>query len=202
MRATAMRIESEFEDPRASRIQVTDGNGETVVRVPPVRNGFVLAFVFVWLCGWTFGGVQAAGQLASGSVQGAAKGFLAFWLCAWLLGWCGAAGLLLWQLFGSEFLVATRSSLTHFYKVLFWSRNRKFNPASITKLRWNEGSGSQWSRYGKYSSVSFDYGAKTINVARGTDSGEGEFIVSLLRKRLGFDKRTPPNAPDTGKGES
>jgi hypothetical protein len=158
------------------------------MRVPPRRNLFALAFLLVWLGGWTIGGVMAFDQLWSGAAQGGAQGFLSFWLCAWALAWAAAAGTIVWQICGVEVIGVTSVSLTHSYRLLFWSRTRRFNPASITKLRWKEGGGSQWSRYGDPSSVAFDYGAKTIQMAKGADSDEGEYIVSTLRQRLGLDR--------------
>lgn len=166
-------------------------NGETVLRVPPSRNAFALAFLMVWLGGWTVGGAMAFSQLSSGAAQGGAQWFLVFWMCAWAVAWVTSAGTLVWQVFGMEVIAATSTALMHSYRVFLWSRTRRFNPASITKLRWNEGSGSQWSRHGTPSSVAFDYGAKTIHMVKGVDSGEGDYIVSALRQRLGLEGRRP-----------
>lgn len=183
-----MRIERGFEDPAVSRIATENINGETVLRVPPRRNVFVLAFLLFWLGGWTVGGKMAMDQLWSGTVQGGAQGFLSFWLCAWALGWAAAASTIVRQIFGVEEIGATSTGLRHSYRLLLWSRTRRFNPASIAKLRWQEAGGSQWSRQGTPPSVAFDYGAKTIQMAKGADSGEGEYIVSTLRQRLGLDR--------------
>lgn len=184
-----MTTDMGFEDPRTSRITTSNVNGETVLRVPPSRNAFALAFLLVWLGAWTVGGIAAFNQL--GQAQGGAQSFLIFWLCAWALGWAAAARTLVWHIFGAEVIGATSVALTHSYQLFFWSRTRRFNPASITKLRWKEGSGSQWSRYGDPPSVAFDYGAKTIQMAKGVDSGEGEYIVSTLRQRLGLERARP-----------
>lgn len=183
-----MTTEMEFEDPLTSRIKTLNVNGETILRVPPSRNAFALVFLLVWLGGWSAGGVSSFGKFMSG---GEGQWFLGFWLCAWAVGWVVAAGALIWQIFGMEVIGATNTALTHSYRALLWSRTRRYNPASITKLRWHEGIGSQWSRHGNPSSVAFDYGAKTIHMVRGADSGEGEYIVSALRQRLGLERARP-----------
>jgi hypothetical protein len=181
-----MRINTQFEDPHSSRVAVSVVNGEAIISIPPARNGFVLMFLAVWLGAWTIGGIMAGQRLLSGDMQAGARGFLLFWLCAWALGWAWAAGTLVWQLFGSEIVTANDAALTHSYRVFLWSRTRKFNPAHITNLRWKEGSGSRWSEYRNPSYVAFDYGAKTIQIAREADSGEGNYIVSVLRQRMKF----------------
>lgn len=179
-----MRIDVRFEDPGISRIGVSELNGETVLTIPPVRSVCVMLFLPAWLAGWTVGGVTAYQQFMS-ATHG--RAFLGFWLCGWLLGELFAAGTLLWLIFGKETVKVSLVSLTHTYRVLLWSRSRSYLPASIKNLRWQPGSG--YGRYGTQSCVSFEYGAKTVSMARGCDAGEGNAIVGAIAKRIGERSR-------------
>ncbi len=176
-----MRIEAPFENPTETRITSSDGSGETQIVIPPARNAFAMIFFGVWLGGWTVGGVFAFNQFTNAGAGN--RAFLGFWLCAWLIGEVFAIGNLLWMFFGREVLLATRSALEHSYVVFTWSKTKRYQPGSITNLRYIDGLLLP-TRGGRQSCISFDYGPRTVSLAKGCDAGEASHIIEMLRRRL------------------
>ncbi len=78
--------------------------------LPSQKMGCALAFMGVWLTGWTFGGVITWGALFSGAAPGT-RAFLALWLAGWAVGEAAAGYTVLWQLFGQEALHLTRDTM-------------------------------------------------------------------------------------------
>lgn len=83
------------EPPRNSQIQITPGeNGLTLFwRKPscgPIRY-FIILFLGVWLCGWSFGLVSAVKTLFTGEGP---RLFMAVWLAGWATGGIFAGGML------------------------------------------------------------------------------------------------------------
>jgi len=185
MRGTAMRIDEKFEDPSLSRVGISNVGGEVQISVPPVRHPFVMIFLTVWLGGWTVGGIAAFQQFISSNGSSDGRAFLGFWLCGWLVGELFALGSLLWMFFGQENLRATMTSLSHTYRVLLWTRTRNYRPASISNLRWQAGTGTQFARGSTQSAIAFEYGPKTISVAKGCDAGEGAHIIATMTRAFG-----------------
>ena len=182
-----MRIETQFEDPNASRLSVSDANGETVIVIPPVRNYFIMVFMTAWLRGWTIGGVAAMQAFLNGGGDSSGRAFLGFWLFGWLVGEVTATGMLLWLFFGREVATATPLMLTLSRHVLLWSRKRHYRPDSVANLRW-EPEQATWARHGRKSRISFEYGPKTVSFANGCDAGEGRHIIASLGRRLGLKR--------------
>lgn len=180
-----MMIEEKFEDPSASRIHVSSMGGETNIVVPAIRQPFVMIFLIVWLGGWTAGGVSALKSFTDATGPSEGRAFLGFWLWAWLLGELFMLGSLLWMLCGKELIKASLTSLSHTYRMLFWSRTRRHQPVSATNLRWEAGSPSPYSDYFRQWSVSFEYGPRMVSMAKGCDAGEAAFIISAIVRGLG-----------------
>ena len=185
-----MMIERNFENPELSRVTFSDSYGDAVFEIPPRRNILAIAFMTFWLCGWTVGGFMALSAFLTENVKKApeAQAFLGFWLCLWAVGWIVVSTQLLWRMFGIEVLTASRTAFSHSFRILSWSRTKNYMPSSIKNLRWVDGPLEVTAGRGfggiPQSSVSFDYGAKTISVAKGTDAGEGNAIVSRLMHRM------------------
>lgn len=186
-----MRTEEKFEDPTDSRIHFSSANGQMTIVVPAQRHAFVVGFLLLWLGGWTVGGFAALNQFLNPAPGSDGRAFLAFWLLAWLAGEVVVIGSLLWLMFGREIIRADMSSLSHSYQLLSFSRTRNYRPSAISNLRWDPGSDTRNSRNRRPSSVSFDYGPKTVAMARWCDPGEATFVIAAIEKAFGRKPADP-----------
>ena len=95
-----------YEAVREPRFEIEQGLGGLRIRVPARRNLFALAFLPVWLLGWTFGGIMAFGEfLRTG------EPFLAIWLCGWAAGEVGAFLTIAWMVAGAELIEVSGGDL-------------------------------------------------------------------------------------------
>jgi hypothetical protein len=175
-----------FESVSSSRISVTVNDFETVISAPPRKPYFGIIFLGVWLCGWTAGGWGAISQLFD--LTGEVKLFLVFWLCGWAAGWIFAVKGLFWCLFGSEKVFATRGSFSHVTNHWFIERTKNYMPAMIQNFRRIDGTANyiRAENSGPMSSLSFEYGPKTISLFHGVDEGEAAVIKSALQRQYGW----------------
>jgi len=94
---------------------------------------------------------------------------------------------LYWGIFGLEILTISDRGLTREIKVPFYTRTLNYRLNSVARLRWNESKSQQnfnRSFGGSHGSVQFDYGAKTITIAKGVDSGEGHHIIEEIESSI------------------
>jgi hypothetical protein len=174
----------ETQNPRFA-VETVDGREQIVVGAQ--RNLFLMLFLPVWLCGWTFGGVAALYTLSQGFQL-----FLLVWLCGWALGEAFVIATLGWMLTGKEVLRVAGSDLEIGYRMLGFTRRKLYRGSAIRDLascdpppllRYNQPSLPLLTGT-KTGSVRFTYGARTIYAAQGLDQPEGRLIVERLRKRL------------------
>lgn len=181
--------QSAFAPPLGPRFRVepkADG-GQRIV-IPAQRSLFVMAFLLVWLCGWTFGGVNVAHQLTRQF-----EPFLAFWLCGWALGEAAVICALLWMTFGRETLRSVGGNLEISASIFGLARRRLYRAADMRSLsaaadvRAYNGRGMMdipllWTP--RSGAVKFSYGGRTVYAGVGLDETEGRAIVDLLKQRL------------------
>ncbi len=181
-------MSARYEDIRPPRfISETNGTDERFV-IPAERNFFVMAFLTVWLCGWTVGGFTAISTLFTKGFQP----FLFFWSCGWLLGELFAATALCWFLTGSETLTLIGSDLQVGYRLLGFTRRRLYRGSEVRNLTTSEK--PIFTRHNqmnlpfltnsKYGAIKFSYGARTIYLGSGLDETEGRMIVEAIQRRL------------------
>jgi hypothetical protein len=173
--------------PRFRVERAADG-GERVV-IPARRNFFVMAFMIVWLCGWTVGGVTALSSLFVKFVP-----FVALWSCGWALGEAFVLASLVWMAAGKESLRVVRGDLELAAEIAGFARRRVYRGADVRDLsacapvaRNPYGRGKMdfpllWAP--SFGCVKFSYGARTIYAGVGLDEPEGRLIVDWLRPRL------------------
>ncbi len=164
--------------------------GDFIITVPPARTLGVLLFLPVWLVGWAFGEIMVCGQLLGyGTVtpNAAAYVFLVIWLVGWTIGGAWAIYSFVWNLFGQEIVRLNLIDLLHYKQIAgirFASKKYRMNDAiafkpaaaAANKVRGN----GQAITYDK-SSVSFDYGRKTIAIFPGIDEAEAKHIISQMK---------------------
>jgi hypothetical protein len=119
-------------------------NNPFTLTTTPRKNFFLLGTLTLGLALWGRGLYAVAAALLRGQIREA--GFLViFILLAWLAGWSLGGGLalygLLWNLCGSETLVATPAQLTLIRRICGYQRVWHYDVAKIRSLRLVEATG-------------------------------------------------------------
>jgi hypothetical protein len=178
-----------IDNPRFTIAQTPEGEQ---IRIKPRRQIFLMLFLPIWLAAWTAGGVAAIYAISTRF-----EPFLLVWLCGWAVGWIFAAGTLVWMAAGAETLRMIGPDLEIGHHILGVSRRWLYQGSQIRRLSAAAQPGWPYnyyawqlpfSRRGRFGSIKFDYGARTIYAAPGLDEAEGAMIVTKLAKRL------PPTA--------
>lgn len=198
---TGPAMSLKYEELKAPRFRAETIDGCDQITVPPQRNAFIMLFLLVWLCGWTFGGVMVMHSLLSRPFQP----FLAIWLCAWLFGEGFALASLGWMSTGAEILRSVGPDLEVSYRMLGFTRSKFYRGTAISDL--SAGVAPVLTRNGRYGqmslpffggnktgSVKFIYGAQAIYLAAGLDEAEGQLIVERLSKKLPATARRASSA--------
>lgn len=178
-------------EPTASkRLEVREGQG--YVRFKSGGPILIMAFLAVWLCGWVFGEVTVAAMIVRPETYtGQGPGlFLVVWLIAWTIGGAVAAFIFAWMLFGEEIAESNLSSFTHTARMFSLRRVRTFGANEIRNMSWMDRVRQQASfpvanPLSMLSSVSFDYGTRTIRIFSGIDRAEAEKAIDVIRSSLG-----------------
>ena len=197
-RGSIAGVARRYETGKAARFVVERVGGAEQIRIPAVRSLFVLAFLGVWLCGWTIGGATALATLRQGFNL-----FLVVWMVGWALGWVVVVATIGWQLAGAEILRAEGGDLEIGWRIGPLGRRRLYRGVEIRELeavpslpasRWAEAQGPAFFGASRGGSLRFTYGARTIHAAVGLDAPEARMILEHLRMRL------PMSAVAAGEG--
>lgn len=173
--------------PKASLQETSRG---LELRIPARRNGVMLAFLALWLCGWAAGEIMVPTTFLRNEVEPGARGFTAAWLVMWTIGGGFALYAFFWSLLGCERVVLTPSSLAIKRELLGFGRVREYELAHIRDLRvapapynpYDFRSGFQfWGLGGGV--IAFDHGAATVRFGAALEEGEARSIVARLRER-------------------
>lgn len=121
----------QFEPLPEARFKIEFIDGIEWITVRASRNWFIIPFIGVWLTLWTFGGVEAFGQLVSGGAQL----FLAVWLVGWAIGWLVAASCLGWQLGGKLRVAVQEQAMIYHWAMPFVSKTKRYDAQQVKKLR-------------------------------------------------------------------
>lgn len=193
---------AEFEPPHSGVSAITHEGGALRVTVPALVPWTTLVFVIVWLIAWTAGGVFAYSSLIHG-LQGASSSFhrisastifLAAWCVGWIFGEVYAVKYLAWGLFGREHIIVGLTGLEHRTTCLGMSRSKSYQLSSISRFRTAPAVSNKVR--GKddddpvpdASSISFDYGSKSVIMAKGMDDAEATRIVEEIQRFNGLLK--------------
>lgn len=176
-----------------------DWDGLTLLWRPPAeypQRFFVTAFLGFWLCGWAFGWISVAGQIARGHYNL----FLVGWLGAWTVGG-GAAIWALWNLVRPARPESVTLGLDHFgYDpghsptdiFMRYGRGSWYNREPTRRLRKpiavakSELGKFLLDRVGERQRLSFDRGAERVEIGASLGEPEREWLhATLERWRLG-----------------
>lgn len=158
--------------------------------IPARKSIFALLFLPFWLLGWSAGGIAAMVSFIETH-----EPFLAIWLVMWAIGWLFAAGTIAYMLTGRDVIRCAGGDLECGWQVLMFSRTKTYRGSEIRKLStagqsdwfsrmaaW-QGAGGPFAR-GRFGSIRFDYGARTIYLAPGLDPAEAELIIADLLRSI------------------
>ena len=173
--------------PRYTREMVPGGYE---YRIAARKNVFALAFLPLWLAGWTAGGVMAISTFMHEF-----SSFLAVWLIGWAFGWLFAASTILFMLTGREVIRCAGGDLTIGWRMLSLSRVKTYRGSEIRSLAVCDIADSLGRAFaglqpggpfaqGRIGTIRFNYGARTQYLAAGLDRAEAEMIVSELLRSI------------------
>ena len=141
--------------------------------IPAKRSILMMAFLAVWLAGWSVLWTTTLRQLRTE---------LDYSLLVWMAGWTfgGYATLygFLWQLAGREIVTLTPYALKIRSEIVVFGWTRKYERQTIFNLRVN-----QLRRKGENRKVVFEYGPKTVRFGEGLSDAEAMEIVADLKSR-------------------
>ncbi len=178
-----------YESPETSRISFYIDGEARCIKIPPRRNWFIIAFLGIWFCMWTIGGVTIGLVAIVGVLNASAEGLvLGLFSCFWLAVWCYVFAILSWKIFGHEIIAIEAEGISHTLKSPLFARTKSYRLSDITRLRWSEQNAaiSLYTNFpgffssANYGALHFDYGAKTISLGNGVDSGEGYHIIDAI----------------------
>lgn len=192
----------QFETPHAGVSSMTREAGVLRVSIPALYPWSALLFLFFWLVIWSVAGLATLVSLLVKALNGDGAGstlFLAAWCVLWLFGEIFAVRMLFWGLFGREDIIVGLTGLEHRKTCLGISRSKLYEISSISRFRTAPAVSHKLRSEGDddpppdSSSISFDYGAKSVIMASGMDDAEATRIVEEIRR---FNRRLRPREDD------
>ena len=179
--------------PVGSAIEVQQDFNRTVVSWKSPSGGLgryaSLLFLIAWMCGWVFGEVSALTEV----LKGKAGGFLIFWLIGWTVGgiFCAAMIFNLARPRRPQRLILDTLYLLYEPGAdpigPFWKQDRNRNPFEIFKSRKpvkvskKDIDEFRIDRVGERQRLSFDYGARRIEVGEFLEEPEREWLFAVLK---------------------
>ena len=176
------------EPPGQSRFTAEWRDGAEWLLVSPRKRLLVSLFMLVWLGGWSIGFVAAARDILAGE----RLPFLLFWFAGWTIGGAFVIALLAWGMLGRCGISISAGTLSFQWRLLVFSRTRRFDVAHISNLRVGLND-SRWGDFGlppflpganMHGGVRFDYGLRTVTIMSGLDEAEYAMVVDWIETRL------------------
>jgi hypothetical protein len=187
-----------IEKPYDGRAKINFDGIKLSIKIPSVKNWFVIVFLTAWMGGWFMGESSATNEMLSADNAGI-DFFMAFWLIGWTVGGLFALVVLLWSLFGQETVIIESGVFIVSRGVLNIGIFKKgYDLNSIKNLELNPESTGLDSFFGQKKKTGdffgftggklrFDYGLKTIRFGTGIDEAEARQLIEEI-KRHGFYK--------------
>jgi hypothetical protein len=163
-----------------SRIQEL---GDTlVVRFRPRRFWGEIAFLSLWLAGWTLGGMAALVALTQAGWGG--RAFLLLWLCGWAFGEMFVVKAIAWQLRGRELLLVTPNDVEIRREIGRFVQTRRLHALAVDDVRaWRVPTDED-------DKPRHDYGLEivareeTLHVGEGMGEREAEYVAAAVSARV------------------
>lgn len=180
-------------EPLAWTTTLSEDDGHLRIVMPVPRPWRVIAFLLLWLVGWTLGTIQAfTGRLPDSSVFP--------WLAGWIVGIL-AIDSLLYLLFGRETVFIGDGTLTIARKAPLYTRTQRFRVEHLRNLRavprpvppspWRatpplwQSQDSTLRLFGITGGhLALDYGKRTIVFAPGVQEDEARQLIARIVERF------------------
>jgi hypothetical protein len=148
-----------------------------------------LLFLIAWMGGWVFGEISALTQVSKGE----GGGFLIFWLTGWTVGGVFCATMIFKLARPSR---PERLALDTLYLLYepgtqtiapLWKQDRNWNPFEMFRPKKSHKVGKKEigeiriDRVGERQRLTFDYGAKRIEVGEHLEEPEREWLLAVLK---------------------
>ncbi len=172
--------------PAVARHTTDYFSNQLTITIHSHKQWLQLPFLIFWLMGWTLGETAAINDIAHQGMSGEGL-FLLIWIAAWTVGGALALLTLLWILLGCETIAVNGRFLIHRRQILGVGLTKQYEIAHIRDLRpalQPLSRSRQWPRWGIYSVIAFDYGAKTVRIGNSIDEAEAKQIVRTLSKYM------------------
>jgi hypothetical protein len=172
---------------------MTSGAGVLRITIPALYPWSSLVFLVFWLVLWMaacVGFFLILIAMVIGPNKVALGTFLlGAWCALWVFAGVLAIKALFWGLFGKEHIIVGLTGLEHRKTCLGMSRSKSYRLSRISRFR-TAPAVSNKLRVGRSrrtlvldsSSISFDYGAKSVVMASGMDDAEATRIVEEIRR--------------------
>jgi len=148
------------------------------ITIPKQAHIGTSLFLLAWLGAWTEGGYSALQEVLKGFGDGRVEWFLLFWLLAWAVGEVFALSSLLYMLGGGEVISISPGTLVVRHAILGIGLTSKYDASKIQGLRASPRSAAGEDQ--GTGAVCFDYGARTVHIARDIDEAEAATLISDL----------------------
>lgn len=160
-----------------SRISITKDDTGITVTIQSEKRRWLLAFLRVWLTGWTLGGITVIVGVITGKHRDL---FIFLWLCIWVVLETTFMSIWLWTAFGQEVISIRNGLFTHRREVFGRGPVRTYQLRELSNLRTFGPFG-----HGHWSSSGFEaYGMSGGTIAFDTRGGDS---VRFGAKLIGDD---------------
>jgi hypothetical protein len=170
---------------------------EFKIVIPTKKSWFLIIFCFIWLSGWSIGGIGAINSLST-EINYSINASQFFQLVIWTLSGLFTITILLWTFFGKEKIIIDKSLIIIENGLLNLKiKKKQYNFNMVKNLEFNTTrSTSVYFRQGKSigdfmgftgGKLKFDYGMKTIMFGSNIDEAEARYLLDEIKKK-GFYK--------------
>lgn len=170
--------------PSGSGSRIEDLGDRLVVRFRPRRSWGVLAFMLVWLAGWTAGGVTAFGALFAEDAPLGGRAFLLLWLCGWAFGEGAVVVYIAWALFGVEILTVAPDALEVRRHVGRFARTKRYDVSLVTSVEAARTPSGEDERARTDFCLKLRHADETVYIGERLGEREAEYVASLVATRI------------------
>lgn len=173
-----------------NRVRIDHPKDAMTITVRSILRLGKLAFISVWLSGWSYGGILALGVLLFGNSDSGRNFFIALWLIPWAAGFAFGAFMFLWILWGREQLTIDNSSITKRISVRLFTRTWNYDLVNVSNIRKTPDLSEFLSQsnlenpFGKTGRIAFDHNDETVTFGAGLDEAEADFLLNTVLNKL------------------
>jgi hypothetical protein len=158
--------------------------GDGIRVVIPAQLGWVVAFLCVWLVGWSIGGWNVLNNTLESANPPL---FDMVWLVGWLLGEVTVIAIIIWSLSGRSTLVLDKCSLEITRRVVgIRLDTRVFRTANVRNLRYIPATTS--GKSSRQSQIRFEADDKSCGFASGITDNEAFALIDKMLEVYPFPK--------------